>query len=244
MSKKCSRRCGRRHIVKTRKTLHVGSTFGRSTAPHKTTTTTLHYIPLHPAVVGEVTTATTPKSTTPTTFRSINGFALSVKRHNNQTSSIGFLFLKLPPPPCEVLLVYRLYINNSDAVCVKRRGCRSRGVETPPFMASAAPPKTVDCSDLAATVTAIAGRAPGHCTVPERVWIGDLDEFWDGIPSIRITRTLQHWMQLQRILKYSSSWLKAKNFCLVDLQWRFPLDFRSKASTEAAKSPEDTCNAL
>ena len=66
MSKKCSRRCGRRHIVKTRKTLHVGSTFGRSTAPHKTTTTTLHYIPLHPAVVGEVTTATTPKSTTPT----------------------------------------------------------------------------------------------------------------------------------------------------------------------------------
>ena len=39
----------------------------------------LHYTTLHPAVVGEVTTATiatTPENTTPTTFRSISGFAL------------------------------------------------------------------------------------------------------------------------------------------------------------------------
>ena len=68
----------------------------------------LHYTTLHPAAVGEVTTATiatTPENTTPTTFRSISGFALPSVSHNNQTFPIGFLFLKLPPPPCAVLLV-------------------------------------------------------------------------------------------------------------------------------------------
>ena len=46
----------------------------------------LRYTTLHPAVVGEVTTATiptTPKNTTPTTFRSISGFALPSMHHNN-----------------------------------------------------------------------------------------------------------------------------------------------------------------
>ena len=46
----------------------------------------LHYTTLHPAVVGKVTTATiaaTPKNTTPTTFRSISGFALPFVIHNN-----------------------------------------------------------------------------------------------------------------------------------------------------------------
>ena len=49
--------------------------------------TSLHYLytTLHPAVVVEVTTAaaTTPKSTNPTTFRSIKGFALPSMHHNN-----------------------------------------------------------------------------------------------------------------------------------------------------------------
>ena len=47
----------------------------------------LQYTTLHPAVVGEVTTATiatTPTITTPTTFRSISGFALPSVIHNNQ----------------------------------------------------------------------------------------------------------------------------------------------------------------
>ena len=47
----------------------------------------LQYTTLHPAVVGEVTTATiatTPTNTTPTTFRSISGFALPSVIHNNQ----------------------------------------------------------------------------------------------------------------------------------------------------------------
>ena len=46
----------------------------------------LNYNTLHPAVVGEVTTAaiaSTPKSTTPTTFPSISGFALPSMHHNN-----------------------------------------------------------------------------------------------------------------------------------------------------------------
>ena len=47
----------------------------------------LRYTTLHPAVVGEVAAATTaisPKSTTPTTFRSISGFTLPSVNHNNQ----------------------------------------------------------------------------------------------------------------------------------------------------------------
>ena len=47
----------------------------------------LHYTTLHPAVVGEVTTATiatTPKNTTPTSFQSSSGFALPSVIHNNQ----------------------------------------------------------------------------------------------------------------------------------------------------------------
>ena len=43
---------------------------------------------------------------TPTTFRSISGFALPSMHHNNRTSPLGFLSLNLPPPPCAVLLVY------------------------------------------------------------------------------------------------------------------------------------------
>ena len=46
-----------------------------------------HYTALHPAVVGEVTTATiatAPTNTNPTTFRSISGFALPSLIHNNQ----------------------------------------------------------------------------------------------------------------------------------------------------------------
>ena len=51
-----------------------------------TTTFTLHYnhTTLHQAVVHPVTTATTPKSTTPATFRSISGFALTSMHRNNK----------------------------------------------------------------------------------------------------------------------------------------------------------------
>ena len=81
----------------------------------------LQYTTLHPAVVGEVTTATiatTPTNTTPTTFRSISGFALPSVIHNNQPLlwSYRFPILKLPPPPCAVLLVseiIRLFFGNA-----------------------------------------------------------------------------------------------------------------------------------
>ena len=52
------------------------------------------------------TAATTPKNIAPTTSWAISGFALPPVIHNNQPNPIGFLFLKLPPPPCAVLLVY------------------------------------------------------------------------------------------------------------------------------------------
>ena len=63
---------------------------------HNTTTTStplqlqlqLPYTTLHPGVVSEVTIAsiaTTPKSTTPTTFLSISGFALPSMHHNNNS---------------------------------------------------------------------------------------------------------------------------------------------------------------
>jgi len=67
----------------------------------------LHYTTLHPGVVSEVTTATiaaTSKSTTPTTFRSISGFALP-SMHATIYLSYSVLSLKLPPPPCVALLV-------------------------------------------------------------------------------------------------------------------------------------------
>ena len=43
----------------------------------------LRYTTPHPTAAGEVTTATTPKNTTPTTFRSISGFALPSMHHSN-----------------------------------------------------------------------------------------------------------------------------------------------------------------
>ena len=55
----------------------------------------LRYATLHPGVVSEVTaatTATTPKSTTPTTFWFISGFALQSVSHNNQPFLEVFYF--------------------------------------------------------------------------------------------------------------------------------------------------------
>ena len=68
-----------------------------------TTTTALHHATS--SSCGEVTTATiatTPRNTTPTTFRSIRS---AIRVSQQPTSPIGFLFLKLPPPPCAVLLI-------------------------------------------------------------------------------------------------------------------------------------------
>ena len=56
----------------------------------------MRYTTLHPAVVGEVTIttiATTPKNTTPTTFRSINGFTLPSRF---ATSKLSYRFLFFP----------------------------------------------------------------------------------------------------------------------------------------------------
>ena len=66
----------------------------------------LRYTTLHPAVVGEVTAATiatTPKSATPATFRSISGSALPSMHHSDPP-------LQLPPPPCAALLVHTVSI--------------------------------------------------------------------------------------------------------------------------------------
>jgi len=58
-------------------------------------------------VTDQVTTATiaaTPKNTAPTTL--LHQWIRSAIRDSQQPiSPIGFLFLKLPPPPCAVLLV-------------------------------------------------------------------------------------------------------------------------------------------
>ena len=83
-----------------------------------TTTFTLHYnhTTLHQAVVHPVTTATTPQSTAPTTFRSISGFGLPSQQ---LTSPIGFLSLKLPPLPCSVLLMILMQIaGDKNGVCM------------------------------------------------------------------------------------------------------------------------------
>ena len=62
--------------------LHYTTT---TATPTTTTATALHHTTS--SSCGEVTTATiatTPKNTTPTTFRSISGFALPSVIHNNQ----------------------------------------------------------------------------------------------------------------------------------------------------------------
>ena len=72
----------------------------------------LRYTTLHPAVVGEVTDqvttetiATTPKKHN-SNHLSVHEWIRSAIRDSQQPNSpIGFLFVKLPPPPCAVLLV-------------------------------------------------------------------------------------------------------------------------------------------
>lgn len=75
----------------------------------------LRYATLHPAVVGEVTgqvtiatMAAVPNKTIPTTFWSVSGFTLPSLIHNNQVLlqyRLPIELLKLPSPPCVVLLV-------------------------------------------------------------------------------------------------------------------------------------------
>ena len=67
----------------------------------------VQYNTLHPALVGEVPAAaigTFQKS--PTALRSISGFALPSMHRNSPLLWCPILYLKLPPPPCAVVLVY------------------------------------------------------------------------------------------------------------------------------------------
>ena len=67
--------------------------------------------PLHPAVVGGVTaatTATTPKEHN-SNHLSAQWIRSGIRDSQQPTSPIGFLFLKLPPPPCAVPVVDDAY---------------------------------------------------------------------------------------------------------------------------------------
>ena len=73
----------------------------------------LHYTTLHPEVVGEVTDQVTTATIAATKKKhssnhlSVHEWIRSAVRDSQQPASpIGFLFLKLAPPPCAVLLVY------------------------------------------------------------------------------------------------------------------------------------------
>ena len=88
----------------------------QTTLHNITTTTPLHYTTTTTALhhttsssCGEVTTATiatTPKNTAPTNHLSVHQWIRSAIRDSQQvTSPIGFLFLKIPPPRCAVLLI-------------------------------------------------------------------------------------------------------------------------------------------
>ena len=87
------------HYITTTTPLHYTTT--TATTATATTTALHHTTSSNFGKVATATIATIPKNTTPTTCRSISGFALPWP-----TSPIGFLFLKLPPPPCAVLLVW------------------------------------------------------------------------------------------------------------------------------------------
>ena len=64
-----------------------------------------HHTTLFSAVVGEVTTATKKRNTTPTTFRSISGSALP-SMHLNNSPLLSLTIFENPPQPCAVLVVY------------------------------------------------------------------------------------------------------------------------------------------
>ena len=91
---------------------------------HYTTATTATTTALHHTTssscgrVTAATMATTPKNTTPTTCRCISGLALpnALRDSRQPTSPIGFLFLKLPPPPCASLLVLYTLHSTLDTV--------------------------------------------------------------------------------------------------------------------------------
>ena len=92
----------------------LGLQLTTTTRLHYTTTTTATATALHHTTsngCGDTTAATiaaSPENTSPTSFPSISGCALPSVIHNMQpTSPVGFLFSKLPPPPCAVLLVNR-----------------------------------------------------------------------------------------------------------------------------------------
>ena len=78
------------------------------------------YNTLHPAVLVEVTTATTPKSTTPPPF----GPSMDSLWYPCITTthlSYSVLSLKLPPPPCAALRVYDIlavWIDLHTGMCV------------------------------------------------------------------------------------------------------------------------------
>ena len=98
----------------------------------------LHYTTLHPAIVVEATTATTPKNTTPTpiTFRSISS---ATPRITTPHFSDGFLSLKLSPPPCTVILVIITMIIDGDLhCCLETVPCPALPMTTAP-MAPLAP---------------------------------------------------------------------------------------------------------
>ena len=125
MSRKCTSLWREAHFeVKMYKTPHaaplleVEMSKKRNQTDYNSTTLQLqlHYTTLHPAVVGEVTDQVTTATivTTPKKHNSnhisVHQWIRSAIRDSQQaTSPIGFLFLKLPPPPCAVLLVY-IYI--------------------------------------------------------------------------------------------------------------------------------------
>ena len=61
-----------------------------------------------------------PKSTAPITFRSISGFALPSTRQTTHLS-YSVLSLKLPPPPCAVLLVCRVAVATVFGCCTVQK---------------------------------------------------------------------------------------------------------------------------
>ena len=92
---------------------HYNSTTRQLQLHYTTTTTTpttktaLHHTTS--SSCGEVTTATiasTLENTAPTTFSFHQWIRSAIRESQQPTLPIGFVFLKLPPPPCAVLLVY------------------------------------------------------------------------------------------------------------------------------------------
>ena len=130
---KSARGCGAKHIIfpsqNGKSTLQLPQPmqlvhYNYNYTPHTRHCTILHHTTSSSCGWGDHCNRSKKYAYNSNHIRSISGFSLPSMHHNNQTSPIGFLSLKLRPPPCAVpvLLVLITIHGNVTALCADSGG--------------------------------------------------------------------------------------------------------------------------